>query len=105
MTRQEMETKFREIVQKETKLDAKEQNALLDQFVYVWDAADLGLEAEELESRMMRIAGVLDYLDYMDKVKDDEKLWMLMNEIEVFWQEVRQDWSRSSWSGAEVKQG
>ena len=84
MTRKELEERFLEIVEKDTTLDSKERNALLDQYVYAWDAADVGLIAEELNNRLNRIAGVLDYLQTMYKIQDDEDLWMLMNEIEAY---------------------
>lgn len=83
MTRKELEERFLKIVEKDTTLDRNERNALLDQYVYAWDAADVGLIAEELNNRLNRIAGVLDYLQTMYKIQDDEDLWMLMNEIEA----------------------
>ena len=84
MTRKELEERFLKIVEKDTTLDRNERNALLDQYVYAWDAADVGLIAEELNNRLNRIAGVLDYLQTMYKIQDDEDLWMLMNEIEAY---------------------
>ena len=84
MTRKEMESRFHEIVNRDTELEAQEQAALLDLYTYAWDAADVGLMAEEMNNRLCRIAGVLDYLDFMHKIKDEEDLWMLMNEIEGY---------------------
>ena len=104
MKRHEMEQRFREIVKRDTKLDAQEHLALLDQYLYAWDGADCGLCGEELQNRLSRIAGVLDYLDFMDKIKTDEALWMLMNEIEAFAYKVAEDWSNSSWSAEKAVQ-
>jgi len=104
MKRAELETKFREIVKRDTNLDAQEQNALWDQYLYAWEGADCGLCAEELQHRLSMIAGVLEYLDFMVKIKTDEALWMLMNEVEAFAYKVAEDWSNSSWSAEKAVQ-
>lgn len=84
MTSTELGNEYLRIIKKDTKLDAGEQVALLNQFIYAWDAADIGLLSKELQERLNRIAGVLDFLQSMGKIQDDEDLWMLMNEIEKY---------------------
>lgn len=82
MTRKEMENRYHEIVMRDTTLDAQEQVALREQYIYAWDAAEIGLLAEELQHRLMKVAGVVEFLNDMGKIRDDEDLHMLMNEIE-----------------------
>ena len=84
MTSTELGNEYLRIIKKDTTLDAGEQVALLNQFIYAWDAADIGLLSQELQERLNRLAGVLDFLQSMGKIQDDEDLWMLMNEIEKY---------------------
>ncbi len=91
MTRKEMETRYREIVKKDTMLDEREQTALLEQYLYLHDAAEIGLIDEELLIRVSRVCGVIEFLNDMGRIQDDEDLWMLVNEIEAYGYKHREE--------------
>ena len=101
MTRREMEENFRKIVKKDTKLDAQEQAALLDQFVELHYRADIGFTNDTLYEQINRVMGVIEYLNAMGKIRDEEDLCMLINGIEAFAYQVAEDPKKSSWGPKE----
>ncbi len=102
MTRREMEERYRKIVKKDTKLDAQEQVALLNLYIGVLDDAEVGRDEETMLISISRVFGAMEYAGYLGKIRDDEDLCMLLNEIEAFGAEVRKDWSKSPWCAKKV---
>lgn len=85
MKREEMKQRCEVAMAKDTELNNLERRALLDQYDDAWNTADLCLMQEVMMMKLSRIAGVLEFLNYLGKIKDEEDLWMLMNEIESYW--------------------
>ena len=96
MTRREMENRYHDIVIRDAKLDAQEQVALLNRYIEMLDAADVGL-VEQMDMCASRIAGVTLFLEEMRKISDAEDLWMLMNEIESYGYRVAKGGEKMDW--------
>ncbi len=82
MNKAEVEARFREIVKKDTKLDEREQLVLLNMYIEMMDMAELGL-VERMSNTSLKITGAIELLMDLEKIQDDEDLYMLMNEIEA----------------------
>jgi len=81
MKHRELEEKFREIAKKETKLDEREQTALLDLYIEMNDMAEIGM-LEMARDASLKVTGAIQLLMDLGKIRDDEELHMLMNEVE-----------------------
>ena len=99
MTRKEVEERFAAIADKDTDLSGIERIALQDMYEMMWDQADLGL-TESARETSLKIAGAIELLTYLRKIKDDEDLHMMMNEIESLAYKVANGDVESSWSAA-----
>jgi len=82
MKHNELEAKFREIVKKDTKLDEREQMALLDLYIELNDMAEIGM-LEMARDASLKVTGAITLLMDLGKIRDDEDLHMLINEIEA----------------------
>lgn len=103
MTNREMEEKFRQIVDRDTTMDGREKEALLNLYVSALYEAELGYTNEMMMAATCKVSGAIEMMSYMGKIRDDEDLYMLLNEIEAFAYQVAEDWTRSPWFAGKEK--
>ena len=58
-----------------------EKDALLGMYSSL--RSNILLQGAGIEDEMVRIAGVLEFLQNVGHIQDDERFWMLMNELEA----------------------
>lgn len=83
---------FRKIFSGEQKMSEEEQDALLDALLFMRDDVELGLGQDVIQTWMMKIAGVIEFLVACGKItagegddpqgEQEEQLYMLLKKIE-----------------------
>ena len=82
MTHSELTKKFEEAVRQEPELDDHEWTALSGMYHSMLFDKKHELQIS-LDEQILKIAGVIEFLAGCGKIRNDENLWMLMNEIEA----------------------
>lgn len=80
-TRKLLEDEFARAIRAETIMTDREKTALLNRYVELQDAVELGMDDQEVMMMLARISGTLEFLKECGKILEDEELWELANAV------------------------